>query len=184
MEDGEIEPSNNNGMTIVETERLILREVDAATDAAFMFELLNAPKFLKYIGDRGVRSVGEAASFIEDKYRQSYRVNGFGLYTVELKDTAVQVGICGFVKRDTLPSPDLGFAFLPEHERKGYGHESASNMLEYGRTKLDFDRVLAITSPGNEASELLLLKLGFVSKSPVDTAGERVNLFEIYLKKD
>lgn len=168
---------------ILETERLLLREMDPGSDAAFVYALLNSPKFLQYIGDRGVRSVDEAAVFIEDKYRQSYRDNGFGLYTVELKDDSTQIGICGFVKRNTLPSPDIGFAFLPEHERKGYGYESAEAMLEYGRTRLNFDRVLAITSPGNEASENLLAKLGFVSQGLMDSAGDRVNLFELNLTK-
>lgn len=168
---------------ILETERLLLREMDPGSDAAFVYELLNSPKFLQYIGDRGVRSVDEAAVFIEDKYRQSYRDHGFGLYTVELKGDGTQIGICGFVKRNTLPGPDIGFAFLPAHERRGYGYESAESMLEYGRTMLNFDRVLAITSPGNEASEKLLAKLGFVSKGSMDAGPDRVNLFEVNLKK-
>jgi RimJ/RimL family protein N-acetyltransferase len=168
-------------MNILETNRLLLREMDPDADAAFVYELLNSPKFLQYIGDRGVRSVDEAAVFIEDKYRQSYRDNGFGLYTVELKDDGTQIGICGFVKRNTLPGPDIGFAFLPDHERKGYGFESAAAILEYGRTKLNFDRVLAITSPGNEASENLLAKLGFIAKGSMDSPGDSVNLFEVTL---
>ena len=71
-------------MKILETERTILREI-VETDAEFTLDLLNQPSFIKYIGDRNVRTLQDAREFIENRYRQSYRVNGFGLYLVELK---------------------------------------------------------------------------------------------------
>jgi len=146
---------------ILETERLLIRELDAARDAEFVFELLNTPKFIKYIGDRGVRSVEQARDFIENRYRQSYKDHGFGLFAVDLKADSIQVGICGFVKRDTLPEPDLGFAFLPQFEGRGFGFESADAVLRYGRVDLGINTVLAITSPDNEISGKVLGKLGF-----------------------
>jgi len=146
---------------ILETERLLIRELDAARDAEFVFELLNTPKFIKYIGDRGVRSVEQARDFIENRYRQSYKDHGFGLFAVDLKADSIQVGICGFVKRDTLPEPDLGFAFLPQFEGRGFGFESADAVLRYGRVDLGINTVLAITSPDNEISGQVLGKLGF-----------------------
>jgi RimJ/RimL family protein N-acetyltransferase len=82
------------------------------------------------------------------------------------------------VRRDTLPAPDVGFAFLPQYEGKGYGFESAEAIMRYGRETLNFERVLAITSLDNEASGKLLLKLGFVFDKTIDTPeGERLNLY-------
>jgi len=157
----------------------LIREINSAIDAEFIFELLNTPKFLKYIGDRGVRSVEDASEFIENRYRQSYREHGYGLYTVELKDGQKSVGMCGFVKRDTLPEPDLGFAFLPEFEGKGYGFEAATAVLQYGRGTLGFSRVLAITSQDNDVSVKLLEKLGFHFDRIFTTPdGEELKLFE------
>ena len=146
---------------ITETERLVIREMDSSVDAEFVFAILNSPKFIKYIGDRGVRSIEEAAVFINEQYRQSYIDHGFGLYTVLQKTAATQIGMCGFVKRPHLDHADLGFAFLPEFERQGYGFESASSMLNYGKIELEFSSVYAITSLDNEASGNLLEKLGF-----------------------
>ncbi len=167
---------------IVEAERLILRELDSAADAEFIFALLNSTKFLKYIGDRGVRSVSEAAVFIEERSCQSYRDHGFGLYAVVRKEDNAKLGLCGFVKRDNFEFPDIGFAFLPEYERLGYGFESAVAVLAYGRETLGFSHVLAITSPDNDASGRLLEKLGFVfSESLEMPAGDAVKLFEIEL---
>ena len=162
---------------IAETERLVIREIDES-DAAFMNVLLNSPGFLKYIGDRSVRSDGDARRFITERYRKSYADNGYGLYAVLLKDDSTPIGMCGFVRRDTLPGPDLGFAFLPEHEGKGYGLESSIAVLRYGREELSFERVLAITTLDNRASIRLLEKLGFTLEKTMDGPdGERLNVF-------
>ncbi len=149
-------------MNVAKTERLVLREINSAIDAEFIFALLNSPKFIKYIGDRKVRSVKEASAFIDEKYRQSYIDNGFGLYSVERRSDKIAVGICGLVKRDSLPGPDIGFAFLPEYERMGYGFESASAVLDHARDALGLHEVLAITTQDNVASGMLLEKLGFI----------------------
>jgi RimJ/RimL family protein N-acetyltransferase len=151
--------------------------MDSAGDAEFIFRILNSPKFIKYIGDRGVRSVDDARDFIENRYRQSYRDHGFGLYTVELKSNKELVGMCGFVRRETLPEPDIGFAFLPEHEGMGYGIESASAVLKYGLDELRFTKVLAITTPDNAASGKLLDKLGFVFERLIESDDETLKLF-------
>lgn len=168
-------------MLSTETERLRIREMDSALDAEFVFALLNSPKFLKYIGDRNVRSVEQAADFIETRYRQSYRDNGYGLFTVELQD-GTYLGMCGFVKRPQFNFPDLGFAFLPEHECKGYGYESATAMLAHGRDVLGFSRVYAITSQDNDASGKLLKKLGFAYDGIEEMPdGEHLKVFSITL---
>jgi len=68
-------------MIPIVTERLTLREV-TYDDAAFILELLNTPKFIRYIGDRGVRSIEDALRYIDERYLASYRENGYGLYGV------------------------------------------------------------------------------------------------------
>ncbi len=166
-------------MKILETSRLLLRELDSGRDAEFVLELLNTPKFIKFIGDRGVRTLGDSAAFIENRYRQSYLDHGFGLYAVDLRDSGVSIGLCGFVKRDLLPNPDVGFAFLPDFEGQGYGFESAAAILEYGRDVLEFSSVLAITSEDNDVSGKLLEKLGFTFERITTTPeGEDLKLFK------
>jgi len=165
-------------MKILETERLVLREI-AATDDAFILDLLNQPSFKKFIGDRNVRNLEQSRDFIETRYRKSYADNGFGLYAVVLKETNEAIGMCGFVKRDGLPDADIGFAFLPQFERKGYAFESADAVMKYGREHLGLNRVLAITSQNNESSMKLLYKLGFkfdkLTRLPNDA--EEINMF-------
>ncbi len=149
-----------NFVKILETERLILRLV-AETDAEFILDQLNQPSFIEFIGDRGVRTVEEARNYIQTRFTRSYEDNGYSLYLVELKESLTPIGLCGFVKRDTLPDPDIGFAFLPQFSGKGYAVESARGVIEYGRDVLQFERVLAITTQDNGSSGRLLEKIGF-----------------------
>jgi len=166
---------------ILETNRLILREV-TVDDGQFIFDLLNTPKFKKYIGDRGVNSLQESLEFIDTKYRQSYTDHGYGLYTVETKYDGTPIGVCGFVRRDTLPGPDIGFAFLPEFEGKGYGFESARAVMDFGRETLGFTNLFAITSQDNDVSGKLLEKLGFRFDEMISMPnGETLKLFETQL---
>jgi RimJ/RimL family protein N-acetyltransferase len=82
------------------------------------------------------------------------------LNAVELKNANVLIGICGVLQRDTLPHPDIGFAFLPAYRNKGYAYEASAAVLEHARKNLGIERVLAITTPDNDASAKLLAKLG------------------------
>jgi RimJ/RimL family protein N-acetyltransferase len=149
---------------ILETERTILREV-TKDDTEFILDLLNQPSFIRFIGDRNVRTVAGAVEYIESRFADSYRQFGFGMYAVESKETGTPIGICGFVKRDSLPDADIGFAFLPQFEKKGYAFESANAVLNYGREVLGLERVLAITSKDNESSGRLLAKINFKFES-------------------
>jgi ribosomal-protein-alanine N-acetyltransferase len=168
-----------DGKVICKTERLILREM-TEDDSTFINELLNTPKFIKYIGDRGVRSDEDARLFIRDRYRKSYEQHGYGLYAVDQKSSGTPVGICGLVRRDTLPAADLGFAFLPEYEGQGYGYESSMAVIKYARETFGFSELLAITSLNNVVSVGLLKKVGFELESVIDTPeGERLNLFRL-----
>jgi ribosomal-protein-alanine N-acetyltransferase len=145
---------------VLETERLVLRRL-TTDDAAFVVELLNDPAFLRYIGDKGVRTHADARRYVETGPMASYERHGFGLYRVELKDGGEPIGICGLLKRDFLPDVDIGFALLPRHRSKGYAFEAASAVLAHASDTLGLNRVLAITSPDNADSISLLEGLGF-----------------------
>ena len=123
---------------ILETERLNLREMDEMDDE-FILDLLNQPSFIENIGDRMVRDKLGAREYIASRFVKSYRENGFGLYLVELK-SGIPIGICGFVKRDTLPDPDIGFAFLPQFCGVGYALESAKATMTFGLETVKLNR--------------------------------------------
>jgi RimJ/RimL family protein N-acetyltransferase len=147
-------------MTVLETERLILRPF-TVDDAEFILTLLNEPSFLRYIGDKKVRDLVGARQYILNGPVASYKQHGFGLCLVELKESHTPIGMCGLLKRDELADPDIGFAFLPAFWGKGFAFEVAAAVLQDARERLRIERVLAITNLDNEASIKLLDRLGF-----------------------
>ena len=153
-------------MPVIETPRLVLRRLTHA-DAPFMLDLLNQPSFIANIGDRGARTLEQAAAYIENGPIASYARYGFGLYKVVVKDGGMAAGICGLVKRDGLDDVDLGFAFLPSCWRKGYAAESALAVKNYAAAAVGLTRLVAITSPTNWPSIRVLEKLGFAFEKMV-----------------
>jgi RimJ/RimL family protein N-acetyltransferase len=144
---------------VLETDRLVLRRL-SIEDAVFVFELVNEPAFIQFIGDKGVRTLDDARDYILKGPVDSYERYGFGLYLCELKDTRASIGICGLIKRDCLDDVDIGFAFLPEFWGRGYCYEAASAVLATGKREFGLDRIVAVTSPDNERSIKVLEKLG------------------------
>jgi RimJ/RimL family protein N-acetyltransferase len=163
-------------MPPIQTDRLVLNEL-TADDAGFILELLNEPSFIDNIGDRGVRDLDGAVRYILDGPVQSYARNGYGLWRVDLRDSGEAIGMCGLLKRDTLPDPDLGYAFLPRHWSRGYAVESGTAVLQHARDALALPRVLAITDPDNQSSIKVLQRLGLRFERMVRIGEEDLRLF-------
>jgi RimJ/RimL family protein N-acetyltransferase len=165
-------------MTILETERLTLRRF-TVDDAQFILALVNEASFLRYIGDKKVRSVADARQYILTGPVASHERNGFGLCVVTLKESQTPIGMCGLLKREELPEPDIGFAFLPDFRNKGFAFEAATAVLHDARERLKLERILAITSLDNEPSIKLLQRLGFKYERVIRLSkdSEQVKLF-------
>ena len=144
----------------IETGRLLLTEL-SDDDAGFILRLVNEPSFLHYIGDRGVRTLDDARRYIRQGPVASYEQYGYGLLRMGLKPDGTPIGMCGVLRRDTLPDPDLGFSMLPAWWSKGYAHEAAAAVMTHARASAGVGRVLAITNVDNDPSIRLLGKLGF-----------------------
>lgn len=166
-------------MIVLETDRLTLRHA-TLDDAEFFLRLLNEPSFLRFIGDRGVRTLDDAGRYIADRLIASYEANGFGLWVVEQRAAPGPIGICGLVKRDPLPHPDIGFAFLPEFWLRGFAYESAAAVKHHAHTVIGIPRLYAITNPDNVGSIRIVEKLGleFVDLIELTSGAPKVRLFE------
>ncbi len=153
-------------MTVLRTARLELRRLTPG-DAAFVLELVNDPDWIRHIGDRGVRSAADAEAYLRRGPLAMYEKFGFGLWAVVPADGGAPAGICGLIKRETLPDVDVGYAFLPEHRGRGYAREAVAACLAHGRDVHGLARIVAVTSPGNERSVRLLAALGFREEGTV-----------------
>lgn len=143
----------------IQSARLMLRRFTFA-DAAFFVELLNDPDWIRFIGDRGVRTEDDARAYMAKTYIAQYERLGYGLYLVQTAVDSTPIGMCGLIKREGLDDVDIGFAFLPIFRGQGYALEAATATLQYGRDVLKLKRVVAIATPDNLSSIALMKKIG------------------------
>ena len=155
-------------MIVCETPRLRLRHM-TSDDAGFILQLLNEPDFIRYIGDRQVRTLDDARLYIQDGPVASYARHGFGLYVVESRENSTSIGICGLLKRAYLEHVDVGIALSATSRGQGYGSEAMSAVLRHGHEVLELGRIVAITAPDNQDSIRLLGRLGFTFERMIRT---------------
>jgi RimJ/RimL family protein N-acetyltransferase len=144
---------------VIETNRLILRRL-SIEDAEFILRLVNEPSWIRFIGNKGVKTMDDARDYILRGPVESYSRFGFGLYLTELRDDGTPIGICGLIKRESLKDVDVGFAFLPEFWGKGYAFEAASAVMAHGKSAFGLNRIVAVTVQDNHSSIKVLEKLG------------------------
>lgn len=164
----------------LETSRIYIKELNE-NDASFMFQLMNSPGWLKYIGDRTIKNETDAEKYLVANIIPSYYKHGFGLYKISLRNNSKVIGICGLLQRDYLKNPDLGFAILPDHSGHGYTHEASKAILDYAKKDLRIEIIEAITVEDNHASIGLLKKLGFQRQELITRDNEQLLLFRKYL---
>ena len=163
-----------------ETERLLLKPM-SKEDAPFLLDLLNSPKWIKYIGDRNVYTIKEAATYIKLKMTPQLKKLGFSNYTVIRKTDNAKVGSCGLYDREGLEGIDLGFAFLPQYEKNGYAFESANKLKDLAFNQFNLKYISAITTNENKDSQKLLEKLGlkYIKIINIPNDNEELLLYEL-----
>lgn len=159
-----------------ETERLILKPT-TEEDAAFFLELYNCPSWIKYIGDRNIKTIEKARLFIKDKIMPQLEALGYSNYTIIRKTDHSKIGSCGLVDREGIDGIDIGFAFLPQYEKKGYAFEAAEKVKSIAIDEIGVKRLSAITTKKNIASQRLLEKLGLKYSSEIKFPDDK----ELYL---
>lgn len=161
---------------VLETERLSLHHFEKG-DAAFLLEIMNHPDYHTYIGDRELRSVDDAETYIEEKMIPPYEELGFGFWIMRLRETGERVGFAGIIKRETLDDADVGYAVHEKFYGKGLAQEATRGVLAYAKETLGFSRVSAITSPDNTASINVLMKCGFSFEKKTTFMEDGINLY-------
>mgnify|MGYP000938773809 CR=1 FL=1 len=162
-------------MIVLETERLQLRHL-SIDDAPFILELVNEPAWLRFIGDKGVRSLDDARGYILGGPVDSYARHGFGLYHTARKADGLPVGICGLLKRPALEDVDIGFAFFERFWGNGFATEAAAAVKHHARHDIGLTRLAAITDPTNAASIRVLQRLGLTFRERIRLEGDSPEL--------
>lgn len=158
-----------------ETERLLLKPT-VEEDAAFVFELFNSPKCIKYIGDRNMNSVPLAKKYIQERMLPQLHRLGYSSYTIFRKLDQLKIGNCGLYDREGLEGIDIGFALLPSYEKQGYAFEAASRLMAAAFTDFDLKSISGIATKDNDASQKLLEKLGLQRSGIITLPNEDTEL--------
>ncbi|MFC6102031.1 GNAT family N-acetyltransferase [Olivibacter domesticus] len=168
---------NPNAETI-ETKRLNLSEVNF-THAAFIFELLNTPGWLAFIGERNIKSLEDAGNYIQ-KIQESTIVN---YWVASLKEGGAPIGIITYIKRDYLEHWDIGFAFLPAYGKLGYAYEAAKRILKEVLKNPFSNYIVATVIQENTLSIKLLEKLGLTFQEEIERDGKLLCLYGKHIDK-
>ncbi|MBL4678460.1 MAG: GNAT family N-acetyltransferase [Mucilaginibacter sp.] len=164
---------------MIATTNLTLRRL-TINDAQFIFELLNTPTWKQFIGDRNINTLDDAENYILMMQKNFYDKYNLGLLSVSLKATDESIGLCGLLKRDYLDNPDIGFAFMPGYEGRGFGYESCEAIIK----DYPFDKLYATTTNENIRSQKLIERCGLTYKKDIETPeGSILRLYErIFIK--
>ncbi|RUO80196.1 RimJ/RimL family protein N-acetyltransferase [Idiomarina tyrosinivorans] len=157
-------------MTLFETQRVTVRQL-SLNDAEWLLALFNSQGFIRYIGDREIRTVAQAKRYIQQGPLKSYQETGLGLYAVEAQTTATPVGVVSLLKRDYLEHIDVGYAMLPEHQGQGYALAATAGLIDYARWRFALSQIDAISQADNQASIMLLQRLQFRYQETIQLPG-------------
>lgn len=142
-----------------ESERLWIRPT-SEQDAELIYQLMNTPKFIRYVGDRGIKSIEDAEKYIQMNMLPQLNTLGYSSYSLITKDVGAKIGTCGLYNREGVDGVDIGFGLLPQYEGVGYAYESAHSVLTAAFEEFELEEISAITSKENISSQRLLEKLG------------------------
>jgi RimJ/RimL family protein N-acetyltransferase len=162
--------------------RLIIKPT-LEEDAELIYQLMNSPKFIKYVGNRQLYSLEDAEKYIQDKMLPQLHSLGYSNYSLINKKNGAKIGICGLYDREGIDGIDIGFGILPKYEGLGYAFESSLRIIKAAFDELEIPEIKAITNKENVSSQSLLLKLGFKLKGTIVLPNESDKLLLYNIEK-
>ena len=158
----------------LQTDRLLIRPIKLE-DKEFIYSLVNSDKWLRYIGNRNIGNSNDAEMYI----RKIIENKNFFYSVMEILETNEQIGILTFLNREKQEFPDIGFALLPQFEKKGYTFEAGKKYLDEIISLKSFKKIIGITIPENESSIKLLKRLGLEFESNFTEDNQILSLYSI-----
>ena len=143
---------------IIETERLFLREMKKS-DFDALYEVLADSDIMQHY----------PYTFDENRVRnwiqrniERYRIFGFGLWAVCLKETGEMIGDCGITLQliDGQIKPEIGYHIRADKQRNGYAKEAAIAVRDWTFNNTPFQIVYSYMKYTNEPSVKTAISYG------------------------
>lgn len=149
---------------ILTTERLTLRQL-SIDDQQDIFALRSDKEINKYLGRQLSKTVEDAIDFI-NKINENIKKNNSVYWAITLTKTRVFVGtICLFDFSTEKSSCEIGYELMTKFQGQGIMKEAVEKVIDYAFQTLQFQKIVAFTHNGNQASTGLLRKLSFVKST-------------------
>jgi ribosomal-protein-alanine N-acetyltransferase len=167
---------------IIETKRLIIREIDL-NDKQGMFELDSDPDVHKYLDEPIVYTIEESINKIKN-VQQQYINNGVGRWAIIEKSTNEFLGWAGLKLEEPKffhPTKyyDIGYRLIKKYWGKGYATEASRASLLYGIENLNIKEIYADVDSNNFASKKVLEKIGLKYLKTFDDNGFNVDWYKM-----
>ena len=143
---------------LIETERLILREMNAE-DFDSLYKVLADSDIMRYYPYRFDEK--RVRRWI-DKNIERYRIYGFGLWAVCLKETGEMIGDCGLTMQDIngMICPEIGYHIRQDQQRNGYAKEAAGAVRDWAFENTPFRRLYSYMKKENIPSAAVAKSIG------------------------
>ncbi|KAB1087713.1 GNAT family N-acetyltransferase [Neorhizobium galegae] len=170
---------------VLETERLILREITKA-DLPILFRIFGDAESMRFY-PRAKSFQGTEVWFEKLAFR-SYEAHGFGLWGIVEKATGELIGDCGVTLQPTPQGlePEIGYHLRREWLGRGYAVEAAAACRDFGLGGLGFERIVSIVSPENIPSLRVAARIHqrWEIYRTVTAAGAQVDRFLFISERD
>ena len=163
---------------ILETERLCLREMDEH-DYEMLYKVLADPDSMRhypYAFDEA-----RVRRWIETN-RERYRVFGFGLWAVCLKESEELIGDCGLTMQDIhgFIRPEIGYHIRADQQGKGYAKEAAGAVRDWCFANTPFRIVYSYMKTANIASSRTAESIGMqLVDTYTDEEGDESSVYAV-----
>jgi RimJ/RimL family protein N-acetyltransferase len=161
----------------IETERLSLRPFREA-DVSALFELLQDPDVVRYIGDRRVPTLQETWRAVAG-WLGHWAMRGYGQWAIEERSSGRFIGRAGIINPAEWPGPEVGYVLGREWWGHGYATEAARAAMNWGFEEIGFDELISLIDPDNAASIAVATRLGESLRGETTLLGTTVLTYAI-----
>ena len=149
---------NSITKTVIETERLILREI-VKSDAEFLYSLYSDPDFMRYIA-KPVDSVEKVRESVDRIHENLYKKHGLGIWLVANKETGDDLGYAGYLVQevDGETEYEIAYGFDKRFRGQGFASEAARAVKDWGIAEKGLTRIISIVHLENIPSAKVAIR--------------------------
>ncbi len=155
---------NLSPFPILETKRLLLREIDSS-DVKDVFSFRSNEEAMKYISRPIAKTEDDVLTLINLMKNFHEKEQGIS-WGICYKENSTIIGTIGYVNIDKENHRgEIGYMLHPDYHRKGIMQEAIETIINVGFQQFNFHSISATIHPDNIASRNILLKNKFVQEA-------------------